>query len=109
MHRLLLCLNHSYYSADKPTLQELSSHVIVKAAKKWHSLGIQLGLPPECLDAIEQNHSRDSQRCCEEIFKDWLVRPQLEPSWSSLIEALESDAVSQNNVACELKKHFLKQ
>jgi len=102
---MFTCPNHSYHSG-KPTLQELSSHVIVKVAKKWHSLGIQLGLPPELLNNIEQNHSKDTQRCCEEIFKEWVVRPELEPSWSSLIEALESDAVSQKSVACELNQLF---
>ena len=43
---------------------------------------------------------------CEEIFKEWVVRPELEPSWSSLIEALESDAVSQKRVAYELNQLF---
>ena len=90
-------------------MPELTSHVIMKVVTKWHSLGIQLGLPPELLNAIEQNYSKDSQRCCEQVFKDWLVRPELDPSWSVLIEALESDAVSQKRVACELKKHLLNQ
>jgi len=80
--------------------------VIVKVAKRWHSLGIQLGLPSELLDAIEKNYPRDSQRCCEEIFKEWLVRPELDPSWSMLIEALESEAVSQKNVSYELQQLF---
>ena len=83
--------------------------MIMKVVTKWYSLGIQLGLPPELLNTIEQNYSKDSQRCCEQVFKDWLVRPELDPSWSVLIEALESDAVSQKRVACELKKHLLNQ
>ena len=80
--------------------------MIVKVAKRWHSLGIQLGLPPGLLDAIEHNYTRDCQRCCEEIFKEWLVRPELDPSWSMLIEVLKSEAVSQKNVSYELQQLF---
>ena len=83
--------------------------MIVKVAKRWHSLGIQLGLPSELLDTIEHNFSKDSQRCCEEIFKEWLVRPELEPSWSMLIVALESEAVAQKYVSYELQKLFSNQ
>ena len=80
--------------------------MIMEVVTTWHSLGIQLGLPPKLLDAIEQDHSKNSQRCCEEIFKQWLVRPELEPSWSSLIKALESNAVSERELAHELKQLY---
>jgi len=76
----------------------------MKVVTKWHSLGIQLGLPPELLNAIEQNYSKDSQRCCVQMFHEWLVHPELEPSWSSLIEALKSDFVCRRDVACELER-----
>lgn len=77
---IIITSSFLYYYPGKPTLRELCSYVIVNAAKKWHSLGIQLGLPSELLDATEQNYSKDSQWCCEEIFKEWLVHPELDPS-----------------------------
>ena len=85
-------------------MPELTSHVIMKVVTKWHSLGIQLGLQPELLNSIERNYSKDSQRCCVEMFKEWLVNSELEPSWSSLIEALKSDFVSRRDMACELER-----
>ena len=78
--------------------------MIMKVEAKWYSLGIQLGLPPELLNAIEQNYSKDSQQCCVKMFHEWLVRPELKPSWSSLIEALNSEFLSQRDVACELER-----
>jgi len=44
-------------------------------------------------------------QCCEEIFEQWLVRLNLEPMWSSLIKAFESNSVSQSDLACEMKQN----
>ena len=55
---------------------------------KWHQLGVQLGVPAHELSIIENNHSRDAERCKTETLLWWL-RNVDDISWEKLAQAVE--------------------
>ena len=95
---------HPGPSKSTPTLQELSSSVVARVIPKWHPLGIQLGLDPAFLQTLEITYPRDLQRRCTEMFRQWLMQPELNPSWDTLIQALNSSSVAQRDLAQELSE-----
>lgn len=42
--------------------------------KRWHDLGLRLGILKNTLDAIERNHRGDVSRCLTECLSQWLTR-----------------------------------
>ena len=92
---------------DRPSLRDLSNHVIPDVANKWKYLGIQL-LDPEHqreLDTIEVNHSQDVKECCLSMLKKWLDATE-DASWNQLLEALRSRSVDLNTLANQIEKSF---
>lgn len=87
-------------------MEELSSSVVARVASKWYSLGIELGLTTDFLDAVEQNYPRDSLRCCTKVFQQWLLQPEPDRSWDKLIQALNSSSIAQSNLAQELSEKY---
>ena len=63
--------------------------------KRWHELGLRLGLLKGTLDDIEVNHPNDVSRCLTECLDKWLRRADKVDSrggatWNSLSDALKS-------------------
>ena len=63
--------------------------------KKWHELGLRLGLLMSTLDEIEANYSNDVSRCLTGCLDKWLRRADNVNSrggatWNSLSDALKS-------------------
>ena len=63
--------------------------------KKWHELGLRLGLLKGTLDEIEANYSNDVSRCLTECLDKWLHRADNAngrggATWNSLSDALKS-------------------
>ena len=94
------------YTADlKPNIKLLQRHVIPHVARsKWLQLGIELFDTGEehKLYTIESNH-KDVDKCCFEMFRLWLDTC-VNPSWTQIVEALESPGVHLMAVAADLKK-----
>ena len=75
--------------------------------KKWHELGLRLGLLKGTLDEIEANHPKDASRCLTECLDKWLRRADNVNSrggatWDSLSDALKS--INEVAVANKLRK-----
>ena len=93
------------YTADpKPNMKLLQRHVIPHVASKWLQLGIELFDAGEehKLYTIESNH-KDVDKCCFEMFRLWL-NTHVNPTWTQIVEALESPGVHLLSVASDLKK-----
>ena len=60
---------------------------------KWYNIGLQLGLSPETLDAIEQTKRHVVDDCFTETLKLWLRGSGSRPSWSCLARALKEQTV----------------
>ena len=84
------CLNYlCSIAVSTLTLKEIQSELNEMAAAKWYQLGMQLGIPPATLSTIENDHSRDAQRCMTEVINCWL-RNTPECSWAKLAEAVKA-------------------
>ena len=74
----------------------------------WKELGLELGLQPGTLGVIENNHSRNADRCHDECLTKWLQRADNVdkchgvPTYSSLADAL--DEISRKDVADKIRK-----
>ena len=91
---------------DRPTLRDLSTHVIPLVNTKWYDLGLQL-LDPKYeneLDTIEADTKNDAATCCRKMFRKWLNTDEL-ASWDKLIKALR--IVQLNNVASKIEQLLL--
>ena len=63
--------------------------------KRWHDLGLRLGLSSNTLDIIERDHTSDIRRCLTECLSLWLRRidsvdERGGATWDSLSTALRS-------------------
>ena len=53
----------------------------------WHELGIQLEVPLDRLDKIDEDH-QSSERKLSEVLRYWLLNDR-SPSWDKICEALQ--------------------
>ena len=60
---------------------------------KWYNIGLQLGLSPESLDAIERTKHHVIDDCFTETLKVWLRGSGNRPSWRCLARALRARTV----------------
>ena len=60
----------------------------VKAAAKWYTLGIHLGLENNKLEVIRKDSYNDSSAALIAVFQAWLDNAQ-DPSWSVIVKALK--------------------
>ena len=69
---------------------------------RWYNIGLQLGLDPGTLEAIEIGKQSNPDRCFTETLKEWLSSPDLHPSWSSLARSLRAPPVGLEDLAEKL-------
>ena len=86
-----------------PELKELMSRVAAKTKVKWFQVGIQLNVDLTTLNAYE-TQSSDAMRCYTNVFAEWKRAGDLPYTWATIIEALESDAVSERDTASNVRK-----
>ena len=84
-----------------PTIQLLTKDVKVA---RWQTLGIHLGMTEDEIREIEQDYSGDTARRRTAMLDKWL-RKEENPSWVSIIEALES--MSEVNLAKKMRKKHI--
>ena len=79
-----------------PTLRELCE---LPVANCWYGLGVQLGIPDNELDVIEQDYPRDTRMCQSKMFGAWL-RNEGAPTYEKMVKALV--AVDKTSLAEKL-------
>lgn len=72
---------------------------------KWKLVGLQLGLEHPQLEMIEQKQLCSVLRFCD-VFTEWKKRRTSECSWSTIINALNSQLVGEAALANKLKKEM---
>ena len=80
-----------HYLGGRPQLKDLK--YIMKyegVTTKWYDIGLQLLCSDDVvvLDEIRTNHPIDVNKCCTEMFSEWLRRVP-DASWNQLAEALK--------------------
>ena len=73
---------------------------------EWYRLGLALGLPEATLSTIEHDHHRSVETCKRKMVQKWLHFPRLNPSWCSLVKALQ--AIGLNAAAVKISKEHCK-
>ena len=82
-------VNYNETGSDRPTLRDLTIHVIPSVATRWYELGVVL-LDPKYqneLTIVEADTGNDVVTCCRKMFSKWLNTDEL-ASWNKLIGAL---------------------
>ena len=82
-------MNYNETGFDRPTLRDLTIHVIPSVATRWYELGVVL-LDPKYqneLAIVEADTRNDVVTCCRKMFIKWLNTDEL-ASWDKLIGAL---------------------
>ena len=90
---------------DGPSDRDLMNKVAAVIPTKWKLVGLQLGLEHPQLEMIEQKQSCSVLRFCE-VFIEWKNRKTSECSWSTIIDALNSQLVGETALADKLKKEM---
>ena len=91
---------------DRPTLRDLTIHVIPLVANRWYELRLVL-LDTKYhneLNIIEVDIRNDAVTCCRKMFGKWLNTDEL-ASWDKLIKAVR--IVQLNNVASDVEQLLL--
>ena len=92
--------------SDRPTLRDLTIHVIPSVATRWYELGLVLldTKYQNQLSIIEADVKNDAITCCRKMFSKWLNTDEL-ASWDKLIQAVT--VVQLNSVANDIKELLL--
>ena len=85
-----------------PTIELLTQEL--NKVSKWQTLGTNLGMAHWEITEIEQDHPGDTARRRTAMLDKWL-RKQENPSWMSIIEALEK--MSEMNLANKLRNVYV--
>ena len=83
-----------------PKIEDL---VVELKPVNWHKLGIQLGVPFDRLDKIDEDH-QSSDRKLSEVLRYWRENDP-EPSWEKICEALQRIG-GFNRLVRELKMKY---
>lgn len=86
-----------------PSDRDLMNKVAAEIPTKWKLVGLQLGLEHPQLEMIEQKQS-NLVLCFCDVFTEWKKRRTSECSWSTIIDALNSQLVGEAALADKLKK-----
>ena len=88
-----------------PELRDLLGALQHKVACKWKTLGVFLKIPTGRLDTIEADYHNTQDRL-QEMLKVWLKQVQPPPTWVSIINALDSDSLEEQQLAKELREKY---
>ena len=94
--------SESCRGVSAPTI-ELLTQELNKVAK-WQTLGTNLGMAPCEITEIEQDHPGDTARRRTAMLDKWLKKHE-NPSWMSIIEALEK--MSEMSLAKHLRNVYV--
>ena len=85
-----MCTSNVIYTGkEKPNIKDIHNYVVPQWASKWRQLGTQLNIDQHLMDNIEHDHPSDCERCCCEVFTEWLdIYPAA--SWNDIITAVDS-------------------
>ena len=90
-------------SFTKPSLKDLSNHVVPEVGHKWYNLGVQLfdDKDLKVLTSIEVDYRGDVDACCTKMCERWL---EIVPNacWGQLINGLTAPNVKLHKISNKL-------
>ena len=101
-----IIIEHPYQrSKTEMTYNILLKELSTRVSAIWEDIGLCLGLSTDSLDIIKKDNPGDSKSCFREMIKIWWRRVDPPPSWSAIIEAVET--LGQELLAQNLKLKYL--
>ena len=104
--RLRHCL-----SLDSPELQDLMNDVAAAIPAKWRKVGVQLKLPSEVLDEIQDQNAGKADMCklsFEQVFTKWERFGTSSHTWETMVNVLRSPAVGEVDLAGQLSSKYVR-
>ena len=86
-----------------PKFIVLLKELLSKVSADWEDIGLALDLKQGQLRAIKSDH-HESNKCFREMLKLWLNQVEPPPTWSAIIEAI--DTLQYKSLAEELRKKY---
>ena len=86
-----------------PRFIVLLKELLSKVSADWEDIGLALDLEQGQLSAIRSDH-RESNKCFREMLKLWLNQVEPPPTWSAIIDAI--DTLQHKLLAEELRKKY---
>lgn len=84
------------------SLNDLNNEL--RIVTNWHGLGLQLDVPGDELERIEQNYPRSAERKMSEVLKYWWRNcPTERRSWQTIAAALKN--IGYKNLAKTLESY----
>ena len=102
----IILYNAEVPSAQQPTVKDLMNDVAAHA-KSWRDIGLQLLLMPSELDGIEQSRNKDINQCYADVFEKWKKAGEPPFTWRTIIDALRSPSVKNNDLADRIEKKYV--
>ena len=96
--------NPAYEEELVPTTLQLSSE-LNGISDKWFEIGLRLNVPSSILNTIRRVNADDKEVCLMKMCDEWLQR-EVDPSWSDVVEALESRFVTEQRVADVIQMRY---
>lgn len=63
--------------------------LLLPLAGEWQNIGVLLNIPDGSLDNIREANHHQPRDCLREMIKIWLAMIDPEPTWESLVKAVE--------------------
>ena len=89
---------------EQPKLKDLVEELF-GVKKKWYSIGLQLNVSDDTLDNIDAECKDVHTVTLRRMLQEW--RKQEETSWAALVNALQSQSVSEFTLAKNLKGRYI--
>lgn len=78
---------------------------LVEVQTKWYDIGLDLGLPVNTLDTIQQE-CQDTTECLRRMLFEWLKTPTLQHSWKNLIDVLQNKVINEGALAASIAQKY---
>ena len=98
-------------SLDAPKLCDLMNDVAAAIPAKWRQVGVQLKLPSEVLDGIQDQNAGKTDMCklsYEQVFSKWAGLGTSPHTWETMVNVLGSPAVGEVYLAGQLSSKYVK-
>lgn len=81
--------------------------VAANALNEWSRVAIFLNITPDKIKAISTMHHNDPIPCYTEVFQEWKNAKTRPYTWSTIVDALESNLVSRQDLANDIKFKYM--
>ena len=107
MQVLLVWSTNKFHEGLRPGLDDHDDvlQILTNADKKWHNIGLQLGLSKEELSHIGANYRPRQERLCKTVDL-WLQGVDPIPTWEGLVVALKSQTVKEYHLAKIVEENY---